>query len=61
MLINIQVTYRQPGVGITSVYHDSVTHTFGENQEGELLIKDATGDIIATYTEAQWLYWTVSQ
>lgn len=61
MLINIQIVYRVAGQGIQSAYHDSVTHTFGENQDGELLVKDTNGEIIATYSQDQWLYWTVSQ
>lgn len=61
MLINLQIVFRVPGQGIQSAFHDSVTHTFGENQEGEVLVKDSTGEIIATYSEDSWLYWTISQ
>lgn len=61
MLINIQVVFRVPGQGIQSAYHDSVTHTFGENQEGELLVKDSLNEVVATYPQDSWLYWTVSQ
>lgn len=61
MLVTVQVVYRVPGQGVQSAYHDSVMITFGENQEGELLIKDAAENIIATYQEENWLYWQVSQ